>query len=147
MKGIFEGAVQGSQTAQAELRQELDRDWGDQYGPKVQQAQAAFQAIAAEAGLDHEQQMAAAELLKPKIGDAGIMRMFAAIGAKMGDDAFVGGGGAPGMTTPQEARAELQKFTGPDGEYGKAFAAKDHKAMRQLEGRRDQLTKLASGGR
>lgn len=147
MKGIFEGAQQGAQTAQADLRQELERDWGDQYGAKTQQAQAAFQAIAAEAGLGHEQQLAAAELLRPKVGDAGIMRMFAAIGAKMGDDAFVGGGGAPGLTTPQEAKAELQKFTGHDGEYGKAYAAGDQRKMRQLESRRDQLTKLAAGGR
>jgi hypothetical protein len=144
MKGMFEGAALDGKTAEQEMRQELDRDWGDQYSAKVQLAQSAFQAIAAEAGLDHDQQLAAAFLLKPKVGDAGIMRMFAAIGAKMGDDGFVGGAGVPGVATPQEAKAELQRFMGSDGDYGKAFAAKDHKAMRALEGRRDQLTRMAA---
>jgi len=147
MGKMFNVANQELQDATQQMRQELERDWGDQYAAKIAQAQGAAQAIATEAGLDLEQIQSIGQMLKPKIGDAGIMRLFATIGAKMGDDAFVGGAGAVGMTTPQEAKAELQRFTGPDGDYGKAYSTKDQKRMRELEPMRERLIKLATSTR
>lgn len=136
----------GAQLQQASdaMRQELERDWGDQYPAKIRRAQEAAQAIGQAAGLDTDAIMRMGELLKPKVGDAGIMRLFAAIGDMAGDDGFVaGGGGAGGMgMTPAEAKAELQRFTSREGDYGKAYAA--GKVPKDLENRRQMLMKLAA---
>ncbi|SFI60688.1 hypothetical protein [Albimonas pacifica] len=146
-KTEFETLATELQTAGEEMRQQLERDWGDQYSAKVKQAQQAAQAMGEKAGLDTEQILSIGQLLKPKVGDAGIMRLFAAIGAAMGDDGFVpGAGGGPGIgMTPQEAKAEHDRFVGLDGEYGKAYRAGDQPKMRELNAKRLQLLKLASG--
>lgn len=141
----FETVGAQLQEASDAMRQALERDWGDQYPAKIQRAQQAAQAVGQAAGLDSDAIMRIGELLAPKIGDAGIMRLFAAIGDMAGDDGFVpgGGGGASGMgMTPAEAKAELQRFTSPAGDYGKAYAA--GKVPKDLEDRRQMLMKLAA---
>ncbi|MEM9782732.1 MAG: hypothetical protein AAF899_09670, partial [Pseudomonadota bacterium] len=149
--GLLNDARADLQNATQEMRQALERDWGDQYGAKVELAKQAAAAAFQAAGLDGEEQLAVAQMLKPKVGDPGIMRLFAALGAMMGEDSLAqggkGGAGAGGMAmTPQEAKAELDRFTGPDGEYGRAMKDKNQKALNELNPRRLQLIKLMSSG-
>lgn len=145
----FQNVATEMRTASDAMRQELERDWGAQYGAKVQLAQKGAQAMAEKAGLGTEQILAIGQLLRPKVGDAGIMRLFAAVGEAMGDDAFVpsaaGSGGVGIAMTPQEAKAEHDRFVGPDGDYGKAWAKGDQASVRRLNDKRLQLLRIASG--
>ena len=84
--------------------------------------------------------------LKPKIGDAGTMRVFAAIGEMMGDDQMVmGDGGVSLNTTPAEARAKLSQLQGKGGEWYEATSKKDQQAIARLKPEVERLTKIAAG--
>ncbi|MDF2235378.1 hypothetical protein P2H44_22715 [Albimonas sp. CAU 1670] len=142
----FQGVANELAEATTAMRKQLEQEWGDQYPAKVNLAQRAAQALGEKAKLDNEQILAIGQLLKPKVGDAGIMKLFATIGEAMGDDGFVGSDTAGGLgATPAEAKAEHDRFVGPEGEYGKAMKAGDQAALRRLNPRRLQLIKLYSG--
>ena len=145
MVGMFTTAGQELQVATQAMNAELERDWGDQYPAKVAAAQAASRVLGSEAGLSEDNILAIGELLKPKIGDAGIMKLFAAVGAKLSDDELVGiGAGLGGATTPADAAAELAQFTSPEGDYGKAYRARDRAEVKRLEPRRQRLIELSA---
>jgi hypothetical protein len=136
------------QSAATELQTELQKDWGDQYPAKVAAAQQAASVVAEAAGLDQDGIANLASVLKPKVGDANTIRMFAAIGDLMGEDgaaALNNGGNNTLGTTPAEARAELQKMRAEGGEYYEAVKKQDRSALAQLKPKMEQLQKLASG--
>lgn len=136
------------QTAAAELQGQLQKDWGDQYNAKVAAAQQAASVVAEAAGMDQEAIANLAAVLKPKVGDANTIRMFAAIGDLMGEDAAAAlgkGGGNTLGSTPAEARAELQKLQAEGGDWYKAVADNDRTAIERLKPKMDQLRKLAAG--
>ncbi|MFD2854030.1 hypothetical protein [Seohaeicola zhoushanensis] len=149
--GLMGKAQADLETATAEMRAQLVKDWGDQYPVKEAQAKAAAQVIAEVAGLDNTALEQIAGTLSPKVGDANVIRMFQAIGEMMGDDrlsAFNGGGGGGSLTTtPAEARAELNKLRAPGGEYFEATkGGPGSKVPEQLQRRIEHLTKLAAQG-
>ena len=133
--------------ANAEMMTALEREWGKETPARLAAARSAAEAIGGKAGLDADAMQSLALALKPKVGDAGIMRMFAAIGEMMGEDSLAGGNAGGGLgTTPAEARAQLRAMDAADGEYGRAFGRGDRTAMAALKPKRDALLRLASGG-
>lgn len=133
-------------TANAEMMTALQKDWGDQTTARVAVAQQAAQAIAQDAGLDADAMQNLAMALKPKVGDAGIIRLFHAIGEKMGEDTLKGlnTGGGFGMT-PAQARQKLAELQSPEGDFGKAYAAGNQAKIKELQPEIERLSKLAAG--
>lgn len=131
--------------ANAEMQADLQRDWGAQYGAKVALAKQAVSVVGEKAGLDADGIAAIAGTLKPKIGDAGTVKLFAAIGEMMGEDALVSGGSDLG-TTPADARARLVAMRAEGGEYYQAVAKNDKAALKRLTPEIQRLEKIAAGG-
>jgi len=86
--------------------------------------------------------------LSPKLGDAAVMRMMAAVGEMLADDTApgLGKGGGLGMSPP-EARAALDAEFGPGSAWAQAGQARDHAAIARMKPRFEQLSRLASSGR
>jgi hypothetical protein len=79
----------------------LERDWGGGYDRMMSRAKLAVN----ELGFSQE----AVDALEDKLGYAGVMKFFAGIGGKLGEDRFAGGDGGGGTNftgkmTPAEAR-------------------------------------------
>lgn len=151
VSSLIDNAGSQLQAAQAEMMRSLEADWGASAQARISQAQAAARAVAEKAGLDGEALAGVVQALSPKTGDAGVMKLFAAIGEMMGEDSLTGGGAGPGGftpgNTPQEAKARLAALDSPDGEFGRAYAKGDRATMERLRPMREALLKLASGGR
>lgn len=147
VKSLMDGAEAELQKANGEMMAELERDWGAQTPARLAQAQQAASVLGEKAGLNPEQIQSLAQTLKPKVGDAGTIRLFAAIGEMLGDDTALGlgrGGGSLGIT-PAEARQQIAALRAPDGAYGKAYAAQDRREMARLQPEIERLTKIAAG--
>jgi len=144
------GTVQGVQDelnqATEAMMEDLRKDWGDELPAKLQIARQGMSAIAEAAGLDNAALQNLTAALKEATGDAAIIRMGAAIGEMLGEDGIkgLGKGGTALGTTPAEARQQLARLRGPDGDYGKAMAAGDVAAMNRLRPEIERLTKIAS---
>ena len=127
------------------MRGELARDWGDQLDSRLASAQSAAQMVAERAGLDAEALGNLGGLLGKKLGDPQAIRMFAAIGEMMGEDNAAGlrSGASTLGTTPADARAQLAKLRGPDGEYTQAKASGDRAKIKGMQTRMAQLYKIS----
>lgn len=148
IKSMFGAAEADLSAAKTKMMGELEADWGQQTDVRVNLARQAAQAFAAKAGLSPEAMAAMGSALARGTGDAAVIRMFAAIGEAMGEDTIVAlnAGGGGGLTqTPAEARAELAQLQGQGGDWYKAVAANDRKAMAGLQPRMDQLRRVAAG--
>ncbi|PIL20540.1 hypothetical protein P775_08400 [Puniceibacterium antarcticum] len=152
MAGMLTGAEKDLETSSAELRADLQKDWGDQYGSKVALAQQAASVLAEQAGLDSTGLMNIAQVLQGATGDANTLRLFATIGEMMGEDRMIqmpGNGGGLG-TTPAEAQTQLNAMLKPDSDYAKAVAdkraGKPGAAARytEMENQRTSLEKIIS---
>lgn len=139
------------QQANDAMQTDLQKDWGDQYDAKIAQVQQISSVLAEKAGLDADAMSSLAATLKPKIGDANTIRLFAAVAEMAGDDVAGGlgaGGGATGVT-PAEARARLEEMKAPGSEYSKAAeeARKTGNRARFNELHKSylSLTKIAAG--
>ncbi|UWR31340.1 hypothetical protein K3758_07505 [Sulfitobacter sp. W002] len=142
---LDKGSADDLAKANSEMMADLQKDWGQQTEAKLTLASQAASVIAEKAGLDQTAMQNLAESLKPKIGDAGTMRIFAAIGEMMGDDQMVmGNGGTSLSTTPAEARAELSKMQSPGGEYFEATSKRDTATIARLKPQIERLTKIAA---
>lgn len=148
ISGLLTSAEQELAQATQAMQEELQRDWGPQYQAKVAQAQQAASVVAEKAGLDQDAMQNLAAALKPKVGDAGTLRLFAAIGEMMGEDTAKGlnTGGSTLGTTPAQARQQLQEMRAPEGAYAKAVAAGDQAEIRRLQPEIERLTKIAAQG-
>lgn len=146
MQAYGEEADRALDAAKADMMAELERDHGTKAPAVLAGARQAAQHYAEKAGLGGEELNRVMGVLADKVGDAGVIRFMNAIRADMGEDAGVGLGRGGGLTmSAAEAKAELARFEGPEGEYGKAFAAGDARRLADLRARRDQLAKIAVG--
>jgi len=146
MKALDESSALELESAKANMMADLQKDFGAQTDAKMTQARQAAQMVAEKAGIDAEGIERIGKLLAKDTGDAQVIRFMAAIGEMAGEDSMVQPHGGGSLTmTPAEGRAAYEKFIGPDGEYGKAFAAGDTVAMQKLNARRTQLAKIAAG--
>lgn len=139
-------AVKGLETARAEMRADLAKDFGQQTEARITGAKQAMQFLAEKAGVSMAGIEALAQTMSQATGDAGVIRIFDAVAQMMGEDTgfAIGRGQQTLGMTPAEARAALAQFTAPDSEYAKAAAARDTTKLRELEPRRMQLAKIAA---
>lgn len=140
-------AAANLQAAQTAMMADLEKDWGGQTQARIGLAQQAASVMAEKMGLDQEGMLSLMQSLKPKTGDAGIMRLFATIGEMMADDSAVGiGKGAGGLgLTPAEARAELASLRAPGGAYYEATMKQDRRALEAVKAKIDSLSRIAAG--
>lgn len=125
---------------------ELEKDWGAAMPQKLAQARAGAQQLAQAAGLGSDALELFSAALAPKVGDPAVMRMFAAVGEMLGEDSAPGLGQGGGLAmTAAEAKAALDTEYGPDSEWARAGASRDHAKIAQLKPRFEQLSRLASG--
>lgn len=142
--GLLGDAEAQLQAATAEMRQALEREWGAQTTAKIAAARAAVAVVAEKAKLDQDAVGNLMLALKEKVGDPGIMKLFATLGEMLGEDTLAGtGDGAGGMAmTPAEARQQLTLMDSPEGEYGRAYMKGDRATMAALEPKRQALLKI-----
>lgn len=145
-----EGMTQAKEGMMADLR----RDFGEQTPAVITRAKQGLQFLAEKAGMSTDQVTAAAQSMidglkgpdgKPGVGDANVIRLFAALSDALGEDSAValGKGGAL-TTTPVEARAELATLRAPGGEYYEAVNKNDRVAIERLRPKIEHLSKLAA---
>lgn len=147
MRAIDQTSAEGLAQAKAAMMTDLQKDFGPQTPAVIANARRAAEWAAGQAGIGTEELERVSAVLAKDTGDAGVIRLFAAIGKAMGEDAAVGMGQGGGLTmTPAEARAELARFESPEGDYGKAYASGDATKLAELRARRNQLSKIAAGG-
>ena len=147
MLDLDKASKEGFAKANSDMMADLNRDYGNQTGAVITRAKQAAQFVAEKAGLSAEGLGSISQLLSEKTGDAQTIRLFAAIGDLMGEDAAVGFGKGGGLgTTPAEARSELARLRAPEGDYAKAVAKNDRNALSTLGPRIEQLTKIVAQG-
>lgn len=145
---LMQGAEETYETANAQMEAELQRDWGSDYKARMAQAQRGMSYIAEQAGLNTEDTQRVLALMTKETGDAQVVRMADAIGRMLSEDNLgdiTGGASAYSAMSASEAKAELDRLTGKDGEYYKAIEANDRDKIKSLKPKVDQLTKIAAG--
>lgn len=146
MGGMYQSVADELENSTAQMWEELERDWGDQTKANETRAKQAATLMAEELKFDSTAMAQLTGALSRKTGDANVMRFFAKIGELMGEDNLIPGGGAGGIaTTPAEARAELARLRGPDGEYAQAVASRNRAKISELKPKIERLTKIANG--
>lgn len=98
----------------------LKKEWGAAYGDKIAKASAVAKGLGVKA--EH------IDALQSVAGYGEIMKMFASLADKVGEDTLINGdtnGNGGGKLTPAEAKAELQKLS-RDKDWMAAFMDKAH---------------------
>ncbi len=144
--GTIVGNADGNlKKANDEMRATLQKDWGDQTDAKIGQAQTAFQALAEAAGMDADEQLAAASALSKQTGDPMVMKMFASLADLMGEDSLKGLGSGAGLTTtPAEAKAKKAQLMASDGPWSKAMKAGDKAKQAEISKEIARLNKIVA---
>lgn len=145
MKALSDQADQKYAQANERMMAELQKDWGGQTDAHISLAKQAVEAFGAKAGLNSEQIAGMAPILAKETGDAGVVKLFAAIGEAMSEDSLTtlpGSGGAL-TTTPVEARAKLAKMQAPGGEYYVAIEKGDKANIDRLKPEIERLRKIS----
>lgn len=147
VRDLDRAAADGLAQARQAMDAELQKDWGDQLEARKARAGQTMRILAEKAGVTTDGIQALSQTLSGASSDATVLRIIDVVAEMMGDDTGIAMGRGPGQfgMTPAEARAELKRFEGPEGEYGKAFAAGDRVKLAELRARREQLSKLAAG--
>lgn len=115
----------------------LRQSWGANYEANKVIADNAYAAIMSAAGFDQPTMTAAIQKLGEVSGKSEVMQMLLAVGQKMGEDKFVGGGGPSGQLGPRNAEqaiariAELKADTTWVGRY-LAGGVAENKEMNDL---------------
>lgn len=153
MQAIGADVDQQMARANDELKAELTRDWGKNYDARVTLAGQAMQHFATEAGLSEDSMTNAMAAMTKDMGDAAVVKLFATIGAAMGEDKAInlGSGAAALGMTPAEARAEMKAMT---AEGGALYVANDAvrkgeagatTRLKEAQARQKQLAQIAGG--
>jgi hypothetical protein len=99
--------------AQAEATkamEQLRQSWGPNYEANKVIADNAYAAMMAAAGFDQTKMTAAIQKLGESVGKAETMQMLLAVGQKLGEDKFVGGGGPGGNLGPRNAEQAVARI-------------------------------------
>lgn len=89
--------------AATEAMEQLRQSWGANYEANKVIADNAYAAMMAAAGFDQPTMTAAIQKLGEAMGRAETMQLLLAVGQKMGEDKFIGGGGPGGNLGPRNA--------------------------------------------
>lgn len=143
----FEGSTAArtaEETASAtRALEQLRQSWGANYDANKVIADNAYSAIMTAAGLDQTKMTAAIQQLGAATGKAEAMQILLAIGQKLGEDTFVGGGGPGGNLGPrnsEQAQARLNELKA-DGTWVQRFLAGGNAEVKEF----NDLSKLAFG--
>ena len=90
--------------------EQLRQSWGPNYEANKVIADNAYAAIMAAAGFDQTKMTAAIQKLGETAGRAETMQMLLAVGQKLGEDKFVGGGGPGGNLGPRTAEGAVARI-------------------------------------
>lgn len=113
------------QAAATRALEQLRQSWGANYDAHKVIADRAYAAVMQAAGFDQAKMTAAVQQLGSMVGKVEAMQMLLAIGMKMGEDQFVGGGGPGGNTTfytKESAVARINELK-QDSEFAKRWLA------------------------
>jgi len=127
-KGFVEESAETLETELAAQQLALKQEWGAAYDAQMKQAKAGARAL----GLADE----VIDGLQKQVGFDGVMKAMQQVGAKVGEDTFVGGG--PGETgdmrvmTPQQAQDRLTELKATK-EWADKYRSGDPKARRESE--------------
>jgi hypothetical protein len=105
----------------------LKSEWGAAYNDKLARAKSAAKAL----GVSEE----IADKLETALGTGGLLKFFAGLGEKMGEDTAVDGkgqGSFSGAKTPEAARAEIATLRA-DPEFTRRYVAGDAEAKQKME--------------
>jgi hypothetical protein len=147
LKHLESGAAAetAAQTADAtRALEQLRQSWGPNYEANKVIADNAYAAIMAAAGFDQTKMTAAIQKLGETAGRAETMQMLLAVGQKLGEDRFVGGGGPGGGLGPrnaEQAAAQLAELK-QDSTWTKRFLEGGTAEVKQF----NDLSVLAYGG-
>ena len=104
-------AVTAAQAADAaKALEQLRQSWGPNYEANKVIADNAYAAMMAAAGFDQPKMTAAIQKLGETTGRAEVMQMLLSVGQKIGEDKFVGGGGAGGLLGPRTAEQAVARI-------------------------------------
>jgi len=113
-----------------EQEQKLRGEWGQNYDTLLATAKHG----AAELGVDPK----TVEQLQKTMGYDGVMKFFASVGEKFGEDKFVSGGNQSGAMTPEGAQAKIAQLR-MDKEWAGKYLAGNSDAKNEF----DRLMKMA----
>lgn len=149
-KSYDDAARQGYAQDNAKMMDELRRDLGPDTDAAIVRASQAAQALAERAGVGADGITAMSQLLTDKLGGSAlVIKIFNEVGKIIGDDQILGANspGSAGAVTKADIQAQIDAFEGPEGEYGKAFAAGNTAQLAALRGRRDALYQRLTSAR
>lgn len=123
------------QATGADMEKALRAEWGAAYDAKVESGRRAFKTFTSPAMADRMEKV---------LGSTEMMKMFASIGEKMGEDNMIGAnaGGRTTMT-PQEANTEIAKINAQMADPKSALMDKFHPEHNALVARLQQLHEMA----
>jgi len=111
--------------AVAQQDAELRKEWGQAYDQEIGSAKNAAAAL----GIKPEE----IDKLEQSLGFAGLMKVMANIGKRIGEDTFVSGGGSnTGAMTPAGAKARVQQLQG-DKEWTAKYLSGNIEARAEME--------------
>lgn len=97
--------------ASTKAMEQLRQSWGANFEANKVIADNAYVAIAAAAGFDQPTITKAIQQLGAAAGKAEVMQMLLAVGQKIGEDKFIGGGGPGGNLGPRNAEQAVARIT------------------------------------
>lgn len=143
----IEGGAAAHTAAQTEAAtkalEQLRQSWGPNYEANMVITDNAYKAMMAAAGFTPEKMKDAITKLGEVTGKADVMQMLLAVGQKMGEDKFVGGGmagGAPGPRNAEQAKARLDELK-RDSTWTQRFLAGGNAEVKEF----NDLSALAFG--
>ena len=144
IKALEQASAEGFAKAQSDMMHDLQKDFGDRTPEVISNAKLGMQMLAEKAGIGADGVQSISQLLSDKTGDAGVIRLFAAVGELAGEDALLGRGGSSDKMTREEAAAEHARMHAPDGDYFKAVKTNDRNEIARLRPRIETLAKIMS---
>jgi hypothetical protein len=128
--------------ANAEMRAQLERDFGKDIDVRITAARQAAQRVGELAGLDTEGLQNLGATLADATSPATVIRMFDQIAQMMADDRLPAAGGAGAAPSDVDAaKAELAALRAPGGAYFEAVQRGDQKTVRELQPKIEALTR------
>lgn len=121
--------------AAVKAMEQLKNSWGPNYEANKVIADRGYEAIMKAAGFTQEQMTKAVQGLGELNGKAETMQMLLAVGQRLGEDKFVGGGGPSGQLGPrtaEEARAKIEELK-KDSEFAKRWLAGGSAEIKQMQ--------------
>ncbi len=146
LKHLEAGAATQTAESTAEATRALEQlraSWGPNYDANKVIADNAYAAMMQAAGFTQEQMTAAIQKLGETAGRAATMQMLLAVGQKLGEDRFIGGGGPGGDLLPrtaETAQAKLDELKA-DPTWAKRFNEGGREEFKQF----NYLSRVAAG--